>query len=313
MRIQDQKNIVQDSFWNESTIVQPPFLQQESGKSFFRDQDDKFKDFNPDGEMDLGFFSDEIFKPTPKESDSVINCENTSSDVEIIKTEVDTPFESSNAIEDSITESLKSDSTPQTNARLQKVKANKASSPPKTTEFAYLLERKAFRMMRKYYKDKFEFTVDCKDYKKNLPIMSLSEINHLISTFMMKELGSILIIVSQEDFCKIRDGLKTIIFCDRYLKKEQISNGLCFKSLRNVLHKYNSRNLHVFLSETAYSFLFTHFFLKNGKQSVGEQSDVDDVKLTQRMRHLMKEATRYIPDSISMLFEKVYLSQFTSF
>ncbi|CAI2373913.1 unnamed protein product [Moneuplotes crassus] len=187
----------------------------------------------------------------------------------------------------------------------------KKSKKGKTTDFAYLLERKSFRMMRKYYKEKFEFDIEDPDYKKKLPKMSAEEINTMVSEFMQKELGQILLcLLTESDYNRIRDALKTIIFCDRHKKKEDISEGLDFVPLRNVLHKYNTRNLIEFLSDASNSFLYTHFFLKDGKKSANEQSDNDAGKLLSRMRHLMKESLNYLPSEINEIFESIYASIF---
>ena len=138
--------------------------------------------------------------------------------------------------------------------------------------------------------------------------MSAEEINSYITKFMKQEIGSILRIVSESDLARIRDGLKTIIFCDRYKKSELITEGLNFVPLRNVLHKYNTKNMSKFLSDPSFAFLYTHFFLKNGKKATEEQQEVDNEKLISSMRHLMKEAFNFLPEQITSLFEKVYLS-----
>ena len=91
------------------------------------------------------------------------------------------------------------------------VRANKKSRKSKTTEFAYLLERKAFRMMRKYYKEQFEFYVEDPEYKKNLPNMTAEELNALVYNFMEKELKSFCTLLTQKDYERTRDALKTII------------------------------------------------------------------------------------------------------
>jgi hypothetical protein len=189
--------------------------------------------------------------------------------------------------------------------------SKKRTGKAKTTEFAYLLERKSFRMMRKYYKETFEFQVEDPDYKKKLPHMSAEELNAHVSKYLTKELGNALNMLSDSDFSRTRDGLKTIILCDRYKKKEKISEGLSFVSFRNVLHKYNTRNLIEFLSDASFSLLFTHFFLKNGKQATQEQNEVNGDKLIGRMRHLMKEASGYLPSSLNNYFEGVYSSVYS--
>lgn len=184
----------------------------------------------------------------------------------------------------------------------------KYSKKSKTTEFAYLLERKAFRMMRKYYKEKFEFEVDIADYKKNLPQMTLDEFNQHVCKFIDREFGMITKLLSQKDYERMMNALKTIICCDRYKKKEKISKGLDFELFRKVLHKYNTRNLNEFLSDASNSFLYTHFFLMNGKKSSEEQDDVQKDKFIQSMRHLMKEASNYLPSHINSIFEEIYNS-----
>jgi hypothetical protein len=138
--------------------------------------------------------------------------------------------------------------------------------------------------------------------------MTGDEINSYVIKFMKQELGSILRIVSESDIARIRDGLKTIIFCDRYKKSEQITEGLNFVPLRNVLHKYNTKNMSKFLSDPSFAFLYTHFFLKHGKKATEEQQEVDKEKLIFSMKKLMKEAFNYLPEEITSLFEKVYIS-----
>lgn len=189
-----------------------------------------------------------------------------------------------------------------------KVSEDSGPKKVKTTEFAYLLERKAFRMMRKYYKEKYEFNIDLADYKKRLPTMKKHEIDALVYKFMDEEFSFLAGLLTEKDFERTKDALKTIILCDRYKKKELISEGLDFATLRNVLHKYNTRNLIELISDASYSFLFTHFFLINGKKSAEEQADVDQDKLIQRMRHLMSESSNYLPKEINSLFEEIYKS-----
>ena len=94
-----------------------------------------------------------------------------------------------------------------------KTQTLKNKNKKKTTEFAYLLERKSFRMMRKYYKEKFESEIEDSEYKKKLPTMTLEDINLLVSTFMDKEFGTTLLsLLTPSDCLRTRDGLKTIIF-----------------------------------------------------------------------------------------------------
>ena len=184
----------------------------------------------------------------------------------------------------------------------------KYAKKSKTTEFSYLLERKAFRMMRKYYKEKFEFENDIDEYKKNLPLMTSNEFNTHVCKFMETEFSLITKLLSKSEYEQLRDALKTIILCDRYNKKEKISEGLNFEIFRKVLHKYNTRNLNEYLSVPSNSFLYTHFFLIYGKKSSEEQEDVQKDKFMQSMRHLMKEASKFLKSNINSLFEEIYIS-----
>ena len=57
-------------------------------------------------------------------------------------------------------------------------------SRDKYMEYEYLLERKAFRMMRKHYKDTFEkFAVPFR-YKRRIKKMKIVEINSLFRKYM---------------------------------------------------------------------------------------------------------------------------------
>ena len=90
--------------------------------------------------------------------------------------------------------------------------SNKKPKKGKTTEFAYLLERKSFRMMRKYYKEKFEDEIEDSEYKKKLPTMSCEDINILVNRFLDQEVGSLISFLTSNDYERTRDALKTIIF-----------------------------------------------------------------------------------------------------
>ena len=62
----------------------------------------------------------------------------------------------------------------------------------------------------------------------------------------------------------IHESMKTLILCDRYNKGESIVKGLDFDPIRNVLNKYNTKNLNIFMSNVSNSFLYLHFFKKSG-------------------------------------------------
>lgn len=56
----------------------------------------------------------------------------------------------------------------------------------KTTEFRYLLERKALRIMRRYFKESFERMYK---YKQRMREMTEAELEQMISTFAKEELA----------------------------------------------------------------------------------------------------------------------------
>lgn len=312
MRINPLESLFFDNAWENNEISENDkygdeisfFNRKNSDRDYFYGYQNQFE--KEAVKLDFGVDSEVIKKNKDHDSDSCIHLV-TDDDIEASNEEPTATFEP-------VTEEspIKEDTTvlTQTVDETQEVKvtSKKGSRKTKTTEFAYLLERKAFRMMRKYYKEQFEFTVECPEYKKNLPVMTADEINALVCKFMQQEFNFLATLLTEKDYVRTRDALKTIILCDRYKKKERVSEGLNFAPLRNVLHKYNTRNLIEFLSDAANSFLFTHFFLKNGQKAIEEQDDVSREKLVHRMRHLMKEASNYLPAEINSVFEEIYNS-----
>ena len=59
------------------------------------------------------------------------------------------------------------------------------SRSKKTTEFKYLLERKALRIMRRYYKESFEKMYK---YKQKMREMTEGELETMIGSFAKQEL-----------------------------------------------------------------------------------------------------------------------------
>ena len=65
----------------------------------------------------------------------------------------------------------------------------------KSTEFSYLLERKAFRMMRKYYKESYEAWLQDPEYKKKLAFMTKSDLDKVLIKYISGEFGAIVQII----------------------------------------------------------------------------------------------------------------------
>jgi len=138
------------------------------------------------------------------------------------------------------------------------------SRSKKTTEFKYLLERKALRIMRRYYKESFEKMYK---YKQRMREMTEVELENMISSFAKQELVSLESPLSPGLLNQVYHSLKIIILCDRYNKGEYVLKNLDFTLIRNVLNRYNTKNLTAFLSIAANSFLFIHFYNQFGDKS----------------------------------------------
>lgn len=168
----------------------------------------------------------------------------------------------------------------------------------KTTEFFYLLERKALRMMRRYYKEELENYASKYKYKQNLKRLE----KHLADQYFREYIDI--------EFAKNKDtatllgkdqllvALQTIILCDRYNKNEKVTEGLDFDEIRSLLNKYNSKNLKDFFKNPCHAFLYAHYHRLSSKADVKNQSHVDQDKLIKQMESLFKKSLKALPDSI---------------
>ena len=169
----------------------------------------------------------------------------------------------------------------------------------KTTEYYYLLERKALRMMRRYYKEAFESYASKYKYKQNLKRLEKSLADKYFYEYIEVEFAR-----NQDTLATIgKDtmvlALETIILCDRYNKNEKVTEGLNFDQIRNLLNKYNSKNLKEFFRNIAHAFLFSHYFRLSSEVDVKAQKHVDQEKLGKQMESLFKKSLLALPDSIS--------------
>ena len=168
----------------------------------------------------------------------------------------------------------------------------------KTTEYYYLLERKALRMMRRYYKEAFESFAKKYKYKQNLKKIEKSVADKYFYEYVEVEFTrnkSTLEFIGKDIMVL---ALETIILCDRYNKNEKVIEGLNFDQIRNLLNKYNSKNLKEFFSNIAHAFLFSHYFRLNSEVDVKFQKHVDQEKLSKQMNSLFTKGLMNLPDSI---------------
>lgn len=85
---------------------------------------------------------------------------------------------------------------------------NNNNSKKKLTEFNYLLQRKGFRLMRKYYKEKFESFAQAFNYKKRVKTISPGEINQIIAQFIQSEFSAILSLLTNNELEMLLESLK---------------------------------------------------------------------------------------------------------
>jgi hypothetical protein len=180
------------------------------------------------------------------------------------------------------------------------------ASKKKLTEFGYLLQRKGFRLMRKYYKEKFEHFAQSFDYKKRVKVISPGEMHQMITQFAHLEFGSILPVVSQAEYESLLESLKRIIFSDRSNKNEPMTKGIDFSVVRNLFGKYTQKIMKTFMKDPSHSFLYTHFYLINGRLASQEQSDVDKANFNEQMKKLMLEAFRSLFPCVKPAYVKLY-------
>mmetsp|Transcript_14111 Transcript_14111/g.15788 ORF Transcript_14111/g.15788 Transcript_14111/m.15788 type:complete len:234 (+) Transcript_14111:1701-2402(+) len=169
----------------------------------------------------------------------------------------------------------------------------------KTTEYYYLLERKALRMMRRYYKEAFESYASKYKYKQNLKRLEKPVAEKYFYEYIEVEFArnqDTLGLIGKDTMVL---ALETIILCDRYNKNERVTEGLNFDQIRNLLNKYNSKNLKEFFKNIAHAFLFSHYFRLSSDVDVKSQKHVDQEKLGKQMESLFKKSLLALPDSIN--------------
>jgi hypothetical protein len=175
----------------------------------------------------------------------------------------------------------------------------------KTTEFNHLLERKTFRMMRKYYKKSFERFASPYNYKTNVKIMNPEEMDQLVIGYMKSEFDFLLGLLAGNELMQMAVCLKRIILSDRYNKGDRVTYGIDFTTVRNLFNRYSTKALNEFISIPVNSILIVHFYLKQGKILSFTQNDVDRQKLNHQMQWLIRVAFGYLPPN----FVEVYSHQ----
>lgn len=168
----------------------------------------------------------------------------------------------------------------------------------KTTEFFYLLERKALRMMRRYYKEALEQYATKYKYKQNLKRIEKRLADQYFREYVDIEFSNNKDTLEMLGKEQLVVSLQTIILCDRYNKNEKVTEGLDFDEIRNLLNKYNSKNLKEFFMNHSHAFLYAHYYRMSSAEDVKNQGHVDEDKLIKQMESLFKKSVKALPDSI---------------
>ena len=129
---------------------------------------------------------------------------------------------------------------------------------------------------------------------KQVRSLSLAEMNEAIKNFVRIEFHYLQWYDEYIDFIQLEYSLKVIILWDRYNKNEPIIDGLDFTVLRNVLNKFNTRNLLNFFSQRSNAYLFVHYFEYYADKDAKNQNDVEYVKLLEELQTLYDEADKYV-------------------
>ena len=172
----------------------------------------------------------------------------------------------------------------------------------KLTEFNHLLERKTFRMLRKYYKNTFHSFVDPKIFKKKVKTMTPQEMDQLVLSYMKTEFDFLVGLLHGNELIQMTECLKRIILSDRFNKCERVTYGMDFANTRSLFNKYSTRALNEFICIPCNSILLVHFFLKHGKNESYVQNDVDKQKLQRQMQCLVRVAFNYLPPSFVEIY-----------
>jgi hypothetical protein len=92
----------------------------------------------------------------------------------------------------------------------------------KSTEYNNMLERKAFRMMRKYFKSTFETFAAPFQYKTRVKTMNPEEMDTLVFQYIKREFEVLSDFMTANDLPHIILGIKQIILSDRFNKGERV-------------------------------------------------------------------------------------------
>ena len=291
-----------EEFDTVSKVSQKSDKNKSIGVKFFEDPFGDIEEFNP---------AETLQKQLEKDPLPFINAEWVEDDKYLSFVELTPDVEAQSIL--NISDKLEEFATLNTSTKFNNIKEQTQNSlklnnnsKKKLTEFNYLLQRKGFRLMRKYYKEKFESFAQTFDYKKRVKILTPGEINQIMVGFIRFEFSSILSLLAHNELEMLLESLKWVIFSDRSNKSEQMTEGIDFSVVKNLFGKYTKKNMIVFMNNAANSFLYTHFYLIHGRSAWFEQKDVDQDNFKVQMRNLMFEGFKSLFKSVKPLYENLY-------
>lgn len=204
---------------------------------------------------------------------------------DIEKTSVNT-FSNLNTQPQEVSQRTTCDGTHHQHQKVFSVKSksnNSTNKRDKTTEYYYLLERKAIRMMRRYYKEAFEQFAQKYKYKQYLKKLIRAVADKYFLEYVDHEFKNFPQTVNFFGAQCLATSLQTLILCDRYKKNEPVTEGLDFEEIRMLLNKYNSKLMKEFLDKPIHAFLFSHYYKINSIKDAHEQRHVDSGRLMTQM------------------------------
>mmetsp|Transcript_13037 Transcript_13037/g.13026 ORF Transcript_13037/g.13026 Transcript_13037/m.13026 type:complete len:93 (-) Transcript_13037:1-279(-) len=84
-----------------------------------------------------------------------------------------------------------------------------------------------------------------------------------------------------------------------------MTQGIDFNPVKNLLAKYTKSKMKAFLKDPINSFLYTHFYLINGKNSCYEQDDVDQDNFNTQMKKLLEESSNNLSPQIKSIYSEL--------
>lgn len=252
----------------------------------FTSKDDVDNYFNKFDEILLSSNKGFTFNTITEKVPSVrIQCNDVKLEKDVEKTSVNT-FSNVNTQAQEVSQKTTSDRENHSHQKVFSVKSksnNSTSKRDKTTEYYYLLERKAIRMMRRYYKEAFEQFAQKYKYKQYLKKLIRAVADKYFLEYVDHEFKNFPQTVNFFGAQSLATSLQTIILCDRYKKNEPVTEGLNFDDIRVLLNKYNTKLMKEFLGKPIHAFLFSHYYRTNSIKDAQEQRHVDSSRLMTQM------------------------------